>query len=191
MTDNRRADSHLDAAIDRAVRDLMSVEPLGGLRERVLAELTGGPARAAWWPRLALGSAAVAAAIVLVMLMVNRPAERPAADRTLAGAVTPAAEPRNTGNPPEPDKPTPPVREGGPPVRTSAQRTVVEDRLVQAASIDANEPIAIEPMTAVERLAPIDPIRIARLETPAGADIKPITIARIEITPLTPTSPQR
>ena len=43
-------------------------------------------------------------------------------------------------------------------------------------------------MAAVERLAPIDPIRIARLETPAGPDIsiKPITIARIEITPLTP-----
>jgi hypothetical protein len=188
MTDNRRGDSRLDAAIDRAVRDLMSVEPRAGLRERVLAELTGEPARAAWWPRLALGSAAVAVAVVVLLMIANRPAERPHVDRPIAGAVTPEAEPGNTGSPPEPDKPTLPMRAGAPSVRTPAQRPVVEDRLVQAASIEASEPIAIEPMAAVERLAPIDPIRIARLETPAGLDIsiKPITIARIEITPLTP-----
>jgi hypothetical protein len=188
MTDNRRDDSHLDAAIDRAVRDLMSVEPRAGLRERVLAELTGEPARAAWWPRLALGSAAVAVAAVLLLMIVNRPAERPQVDRPIAGVVTPAAEPGHSSNPPEPDKPTLPMRAGGPSVRPPAQSPVVENRLVQAASIEASEPIAIEPMAAVERLAPIDPIRVARIETPAAADISitPLTIARIEITPLAP-----
>ena len=187
MTDNRRDDSHLDAAIDRAVRDLMSVEPRAGLRERVLAELTGEPARAAWWPRLALGSAAVAVAAVVLLMIVNRPPEQPV-DRTIAGATPRAATPGNTGETAKPPGATPPVHVDAPRAQAARQRPVVEDRLVQAASIAANEPIAIEPMTAVEPLAPIDPIRIARLETPVGLDnsIKPITIARIEITPLTP-----
>jgi hypothetical protein len=190
MTDNRRDDSRLDAAIDRAVRDLMSVEPRAGLRERVLAELTGEPARAVWWPRLALGSAAVAVAVVVLLMIVNRPPARPV-DRTIAGATPRAATPANTGETAKLPGATPPVHVDVPRAQAATQRPVVEDRqdrLVQAASIAASEPIAIEPMTAVEPLAPIDPIRIARLETPAGLDIsiKPITIARIEITPLTP-----
>ena len=187
MTDNRRDDSHLDAAIDRAVRDLMSVEPRAGLRERVLAELTGEPARAAWWPRLALGSAAVAVVVLVLLMIVNRPPEQPV-DRTIAGATPPAAAPGNTSETAKPPGAAPPVHVDGPRAQAATKRPVVEDRLVQAASIAASEPIAIEPMTAVEPLAPIDPIRIARLETPAELDIsiKPITIARIEITPLTP-----
>ena len=56
-----RADSHLDAAIDRAVREMMSVEPRADLRQRVLAELVEEPTRAALWPRFAFGSAALAA----------------------------------------------------------------------------------------------------------------------------------
>jgi hypothetical protein len=187
MMDNRRDDSHLDAAIDRAVRDLMSVEPRAGLRERVLAELTGGPARAAWWPRLALGSAAIAVAVVVVLVIGSRPPQRPV-DRTIAGATPPDTASQNTGETAKPPEATPPVHVDGPRAQAATRSPVVEDRLVQAASITANEPIAIEPMAAVERLAPIDPIRIARIEAQAAPDIsiKPITIARIEIAPLTP-----
>lgn len=190
MTD-RHDDSRLDAAIDRAVRDIMRGEPRSDLRERVLAELAGEPARAAWWPRLAFGSATVAVAIVVVLMIVNRPVERPV-NQTLA-AVAPRGSVRENPGKPEGSKPPPPVRADGPRIQTAAPRPVVEDRPVQAASIDTSEPIAIAPMTAVERLAPIDPIRIARLEAPAVSDtsLKPITIERIEITPLTPPSPQR
>jgi hypothetical protein len=193
VTHNRRDDPHLDAAIDRAVRDMMSAEPRAGLRERVLAELAGDPVHAAWWPRLAFGSAAIAVAIVILLVIVNRPAERPI-DQTIAGAAPPpVAAPGNTGEPGQLSGGTPPVRVTGPRAGTLAGSPVVEDRPIQAASIETGESIAIEPMTAVERLAPIDPIRIARLETPTLSDIsiKPITIERIEITPLTPPSPQR
>jgi hypothetical protein len=189
MTDNRRDNSHLDAAIDRAVRDLMSVEPRTGLRERVLAELTGEPARAAWWPRLALGSAAVAVAVVVLLMIVNRPPEpEQPVDRTIAGATPRAATPGDTRETARPPGVTPPVHVDAPRAQAAKQRPIVEDRLVQAASIAAHEPMAIEPMAAVERLAPIEPIRIARLNTPTASDIsiQPITIARIEITPLTP-----
>ena len=191
MTDSRRDDSHLDAAIDRAVRDLMSAEPRAGLRERVLAELTGEPARAAWWPRLAVGSAAVAVAVAVLLMIVNRPPVPPV-DRTIAVATPAASAPGGAATPSELPKRTPPVHVDGARTRIVARHPVVEDRPVQAASIDTGEPIAIEPLAAVERLAPIDPIRIARLETRTVPDIniKPITIERIEITPLTPP-PQR
>jgi hypothetical protein len=188
MTDNRRDDSQLDAAIDRAVRDLMSVEPRAGLRERVLAELTGEPARAAWWPRLALGSAAVAVAAVVLLTVFNRPPElQPPVDRTVAGATPQAAPPGKDEETIKLPGATPPAHVDVPQAQAATPRAVVQDRLVQAASLAANEPITVEPMTAVEPLAPIEPIRIAPLETPAGLDsIKPITIARIQITPLTP-----
>jgi hypothetical protein len=191
MTDNRRDDSRLDAAIDRAVRDLMRAEPRAGLRERVLAELAGEPARTVWWPRVAFGSAAAVVAVVVVLMMLNRPAPPPV-DRTIAGAVPPTAVPEHTGQLPEPPKLTPPVPADGLRSRTFARSSAVEDRPVQAASIEAGESIAIEPMTAVERLAPIDPIRIAQLEAPTVPEtsIKPITIERIEITPLTPPPPR-
>ena len=92
MTDKHAATaSHLDAAIDRAVREMMSVEPRADLRERVLAELVGEPARAALWPRLAFGSAAVAVAAVVLLMIVNRPPDQPV-DRTIAGRD--AARPR-------------------------------------------------------------------------------------------------
>ncbi len=122
MTDNRRDDSHLDAAIDRAVRDLMSVEPRAGLRERVLAELTGEPARAAWWPRLALGSAAVAAAAVVLLMIVNRPPEQPV-DRTIAGATPPAATPGNTGETAKLPGATPPVHVDVPRAQAATTKT--------------------------------------------------------------------
>jgi hypothetical protein len=187
MTDNHRDDSHLDAAIDRAVRDMMRAEPRADLRQRVLAELAGEPARAAWWSRLAFGSAAVAVAVVILLMVVNRRAERPV-DETIVGAVPPASVPGNTGPSAELSGAAPPGRVDGPRARTFARRPVVEDRPVQAASIDTVEAIGIEPMTPVERLKPIDPIGIATLGAPLVPEsgITPITIERIEITPLSP-----
>ena len=100
--DDRHDDSRLDAAIDRAVRDMMSGEPRADLRERVLAELAGEPARAAWWPRLALGSVAVAVSHRPADARADRPAQRPAerpVDQTLASAAPPATARGNTGEP--------------------------------------------------------------------------------------------
>jgi hypothetical protein len=133
MTDNRRDDSHLDAAIDRAVRDLMSVEPRAGLRERVLAELTGEPVRAAWWPRLALGSAAIAVVVAVVLMIGSRPPQRPV-DRTIAGATPPTTATQNTAETAKPPEATPPVHVDGPRAQAATRSPVVEDRLVQAAS---------------------------------------------------------
>jgi hypothetical protein len=199
MTDRHPDDSHLDAAIDRAVREMMSVEPRADLRQRVMAELAEEPARTTLWPRLAFGSAALAVLLVLMFLFVKRPPDR-AVEQTIVRSQSPASAPGSTRGATGPATGTAPkTADSGPPHATGPLAgtftrrpgvPVGDERQVQAASIDTDEPIGIEPMTPVERLAPIDPIGIAPLEAATVStleiSIKPITIARIEIRPLTP-----
>lgn len=187
MTHKHLAGSHLDAAIDRAVREMMSVEPRADLRQRVMAELVEEPARATWWPRLAFGSAALAAAVIIVLMLVNRPADRPV-DRTIAQTQPPASAPDTTGKATGPATGNAPKSIAGGPALVDGPkprivaprpviggRPVIEDRPVQAASIDTTELSAIEPMAPVERLKSIEPIVLS-----------PIALAPIEIRPLTP-----
>lgn len=196
MTDKRLEESLLDAAIDRAVREMTNVEPRDDLRRRVLADLAGQPARAPLWPRLAFGSVALAVVAVFVFMFVNRPTD-PAVEQAIVRSQPPAVAPGSAARARQPATGTAPMaadrtrgRGVDPKAGTVARRPVAEDRRVQAASIDTAEPIAIEPMTPVEQLTPVDPIGIAKLEAPrvstSEISIRPLTIERIEITPLTP-----
>jgi hypothetical protein len=194
MANSYRDDSHLDAAIDRAVRDLMRAEPRTDLRERVLAEIASAPARAVWRPRLAFASAALAVAAVALLVLVNRPADRPVERVAVATPPTaPASTPAEVPTAP-PIQSAPLARDGaghgGSESVPAAPGGALADRPVQAASIEAGEAIGIAPMTPVEPLRSIEPIRIATLEAPqvssAAISIAPITIRQIEIAPLTP-----
>ncbi len=192
-----RADSRLDAAIDRAVREMMSVEPRADLRQRVLAELVEEPTRAALWPRFAFGSAALALLIVFMFVFARRPVDR-GGEPTIVQSQPPASVPGNPRGATGPAAGTAPKSAGresrgdGLQTRTVAggRRPGAEDRQIQAASIDTGEAIEIEPLRPVESLTPIDPIGIAKLDTPEASTspiaLKPITIEPIEITPLTP-----
>jgi hypothetical protein len=202
MVDKQLSDRQLDDAIDRAVRDLMSAEPRPDLRARVLAELEGTPARPAFWPRLAFGGAVVALAAILVALLLPRPAER--TDDARIASMRPPSTAAQTA-----PTPTPPAPERGPASASSVNRTdrpapapdvfvprrqrADDDRVIRAASIDTvDEPGAASEgaSPAVERLAPLDLIRIRNLEpldmsTP-DIVMKPITVGAIDIAPLTP-----
>lgn len=196
MANSYRDDSHLDAAIDRAVREMMSAEPRADLRERVLSELQDAPARTTLWPRLAFGSAALAVAVVTMLVLVDRPADRPG--ERVAVSTSPAAESPRQGpvNPPAPArKASAPVEGGrirgdGPESAPAPRGRAGTDRPIQAASIDAAGSIAIAPVMPLARLDPIEPIALSRLDAshiPAPTiDIKPIAIEQIEIAPLTP-----
>jgi len=198
MTDRPLGDSELDAAIDRAVRDLMGAEPRADLRERVLSELAGGSselagtsARATLWPRLAFGLVVATAAIVIAVQFADRPAERPA-EQTVAGRTAPDERPRTDGTPlpPAVAPPVPPrlpARVSGPAPTTPPRRAMVEDRSIQAASIDTVPSLGTAPMTPLARIEPIGLSRLEASEIPAPAiDIKPLAIELLEIGPLTP-----
>jgi hypothetical protein len=93
MTDiPRRLDpleSRLDRAIDRAVRDMMDVDPRPGFRRRVLANLDREPLRSSMFFRVALVGAALAVLILAVMVIV--PDRRSALPHTVAQRAAPPA----------------------------------------------------------------------------------------------------
>ena len=202
MTDKQVAERRMDEAIDRAVRDIMNVEPRSDLRARVLAELDGPPTRLAFWPRLAFGGVALALVAVLVAILMPRPTERPDAGRNAdkqpsptSSAPSPTPVPAPHVSNPKPDAPSRgEIRQTTRPGIVVPDRPRVEsDRLIQAASIDTLD-VADTGGTAALRtpgaLQPIDPIQISSMgdigtSTPTIV-INPIAVDQIDITPLTP-----
>jgi hypothetical protein len=191
MADRPLAETQLDDAIDRAVREMMNVEPRGDLRARVLAELGGPPARAALWPRLAFATVALVATVAVLTTTVRRPSDHPHVPRvaTSQPSTTPALEPV-LPPPPSNDVTSPAPRTGTTPSKGrdsrhsntgSAERLPAgANRLIQAASIDTIDATHGEPVR------PIDPIGVANLRPISQPEIviTPITVEQIAITPL-------
>ena len=192
MPDKRFSDRQLDAAIDRVVRDMMSVEPRSDLRARVLAQLDGSSARITFWPRLAFATLALILAIAaLVTLRQDGPAHvdapqvatsapspattpEPAAHRSTSTSTSPSADasPAPRGASATALGPRPPRTETTTPSRSQP----VQDRLVQAASIHSIDDATAGPL-------PVEPVDDAR---PTGfVNLKPITQSEIVITPIT------
>lgn len=195
MTDRHLGDSRLDAAIDRAVREMMGAEPRADLRERVLAELAGPSARAMLWPRLAFGLAATVAAMIAVQVVQRPPA--PPAEQTIGAMPAPSQSPGTESQAPLAPRMAPsvstrgPARGNGSTAPTPPRTAIAVDRPIQATSIDTAEPGAgIAPMPPIARLNPIEAISVARLAAPQVStptiDLKPLAIEQMEIAPLTP-----
>lgn len=192
-------DKHLDDAIDRAVREMMSAEPASDLRRRVLDTITRPRRRAIAWSALAYGSAALAAIVLLVVSLVTRRADVPETRVAGAPTVSPAAAPtRPSPLAPEPAE-QPAVSSPGrrqSPARRPREASTPDvgvpnfaDRRVEAASIPGALALGSEAMSAAS-LEPVVPLGIAAI----GAEpivtkeigIAPIDIVRIEIAPLPP-----
>ncbi len=95
-------DKHLDDAIDRAVREMMSAEPASDLRQRVLDTITRPRRRAIAWSALAYGSAALAAIVLLVVSLVTRRPDVPETRVAGTTTVSPAPAPTTTPTPVDP-----------------------------------------------------------------------------------------
>lgn len=204
MPDKQFSDRQLDAAIDRVVRDMMSVEPRPDLRSRVLAQLNGPSARIAFWPRLAFAALALILAIAALVTLrqgVPEPVDAPkvATSAPSPGPSRESAAPRSASTSTAPSPSTdgtaiaPRSASGAPnssgPLqmgRTGPSRPQpVPDRLVQAASIHSPDDATAEPSL----VAPADDMRptgFVSVKPIAQSEIviTPITVERIEITPL-------
>jgi len=177
-------DEQLDAAIDRAVREMMDAEPRPGMRQRVFTRLEAqleAPQRSMLTrPRLATAAAVLAA--VLVLTFIIQPRERPTESTAQAGPAAAAIEPR--AKPMDIDDRPRRAVQALP--KVEARRS--QEMQVQAASVETIEPpyatVQIQPME------PIEPIGFARLEPePIAAGeirINPLAIDAIEIATLTP-----
>ena len=173
----------LDKAIDRAVREMLDVEPRADLRARVVARID--EPRSSFQlavPSLQRFALVVGAAAVLVLVLVLvRRAEPPSQPPATAGVQVPEKPPVVIG-------PQPPV--GVPAVQTlatTAKSAVAQEspRVAYAASADATAAAAIDPLKAI---TPIEVAPIAQSSiTPEPIGVHPLDpITEMQIAPLSP-----
>ena len=154
-------EARLDRAIDRAVREMMQVEPAPGLRRRVLSRITESSASRR---HLRLpGYAFAAVAVVLFVLSITRLQERlepptPPKAPAIAASGIPPVQPLSVGI--DPDATAPPPNAPRPhitqePIRMPRVTNVFgnQPREVSAATIDVGRrdivvpPLAIVPLS--------------------------------------------
>jgi hypothetical protein len=130
------SESRLDRAIDRAVRDMMHVDPHPGFRSRVLARLEPEPARFAMVMRLAIVAGALA--VLVLGVMVIRPDRRSDLPGNIAQETTPRAQSAPQGA----------VSRKAPAGGTNTAATRVRGRRPRGERL-TSEPISMPPVTNV------------------------------------------
>jgi hypothetical protein len=176
-----------DEAIDRAVREMLDVEPRADLRARVIAHIDGGRVEGGSRTAPALwASALAAAALLLLAIFIARRAEPVPQAPVVATAPD---QPLAPVAPPQPSAAQMPPRHVTMPVvrRTPAAPVGARAGTVVAASFagEDHSTTAIEPLTVMTPIAvaPVTQDRIA----PAEIAVRPLnTISEIQIAPLTP-----
>ena len=198
----RDDEERIDRAIDGAVREMLDVEPLPGLRGRVLRRIEGdslvaSDVASAFRRKILLFGVPLAAAAILILAVLlprMRDAESPRAPVTTAvntqpqhPIVNPSPTPVAPGpGTTPPIEPRPAVVAGRTP-RTASEATPRPDRVVAAATVAApeNATTAIAPLNAMTpiQISPIGEHRVS----PAEISVRPLTpITEVTITPLTP-----
>src|SRR5437773_7997393 len=87
----------LDRAIDRAVRDLMWIDPAPGLRRRVLSRLDAPVRGLGFLPRFAVVAATLAVLVVAAVLLRNSGTRPQVGQPSVVATATPAvAQPANS-----------------------------------------------------------------------------------------------
>jgi|SRR6516165_3107501 len=174
----------LDKAIDRAVREMLDVEPRADLRARVVARVDERRGSFQWpgsrFQRLAvlIGAAAV---LVLVLVLARR-AEPPTPPPAIAAAQVPERPPAGATRQPPIGVPAAPA-----PLAATARNAVSQDpaRVAYAASVDTTGTTAIDPLTAITPIG-VAPIGQSSI-TPDPIGVRPLDrITEMQIAPLSP-----
>ena len=173
----------LDRAIDRAVHDMMNVEPPPWVRRRVLLRLEAPARRSMLFPRIAVAAGALAVVLIAVLLLRPAPAPVPAPDHQVAtvppGAATApdvTAPPRPVASQatPAPAQPTRPAMTATL-IRTPAISNIFEagSGRISAAAADI-EDVVFPPLTAA-------PAREDALWRPGAISIPQITVPPLQV----------
>lgn len=197
--DGRRRDDEerIDRAIDGAVREMLDVEPLPGLRGRVLRRIEGDSrvasdvASAFRRKILLFGVPLAAAAILILAVLLPRMREdvqpQPAIVAVIPPVQAPPPAPQHVTVPStsHPVERTPVVARVTPPragVRPLAERTIAAADVTVSAD---NARTTIEPLNPI---APIEMTPIAEHRyAPADIAVRPLNpITELQIAPLTP-----
>ena len=179
-----------DEAVDRAVRDMLDVEPPADLRARVMARLpVDGSRHGAVGFRLAASgwvlTSFAAAAVILLAVFVARRSEPPApgvAHGPDIHLATPAVAP------PEPGRPDPRRPSVTRPSGAAASRTAGAPAPATIVAVNAPDEAF---STNIAPLTPLPPIAMSPIGehsiAPAEIAVRPLNaIADVQIAPLTP-----
>lgn len=175
------SDEQINQAIDRAVREIVDVEPPSDLRARVFARIEQPPAPGVRWARIVAPLAA--AALVVFSLVLWLPSRHASQVESARNEPVHVPLSGNAGHVavPAPERPRLNVARPEPARVARAER-------VPLPAATANEARA---GSEVAPLDPIAPIRIAAVAptdiTPEAISIEPLApIAQVQIAPLTP-----
>ena len=183
----------LDAAIDRAVREMLDVEPPAGLRGRVIDRIES-PRRGLTWIWIATPIAAAAILVLAVLLPSKTPTTVVNPERTVATAPFDAAR----GRQPQPAASAAPSTIAPvSPQAVVAQTTTRQPRTrpgVRAAVAD--EMTAEAEIVWVDPLTPPAPVSVPAIEEGRGdtiqsIDLAPREIPALEIRPISDTPRER
>lgn len=167
----------LDDAIDRAVHDMMSAEPLPGFRRRVQERMIERRGSGLWTRSIPALAGALAVLVIAIVLVQRGPqAPAPPSPATLSRTVTAPPSFIPPAAPMVPAAPRNPPAQSG---RRSAPSQRLETRMVQAASLEDPDDMLLEPLNSVAPLtiAALDATRLATRDISIGElSIKPITV---------------
>ncbi len=183
-----------DAAIDRAVREVLDVEPRADLRERVLRRIEAGGGSSALvasaFRRKILWSVVplAAAAVLIVALLPSKAPVSPPDTARVTGIETPGTP----ANPSSASVSTPRAARASAPSRAVRSRRAARtphaaERVVIAATVDP----ATGAMSHIAPLETITPIEVAPMAqhviAPAEIAVRPLDpIAEVQVAPLNP-----
>jgi hypothetical protein len=186
-------DRQLDDAIDRAVRDMMSVDADAAFRARVFDRLEHrNPTRFSWRPMLVGGAAATVVAIVMMtMSQPDQPSVTPGSHETAAITTPPSIAPGPALAPPLPaatDRTHSRASNQSTPRRGTTRVLVAEQlpRGLVVATVAPDEPaVSIEPLQAIEPIV-LTPLATPRIVT-EDILVAPLEhIGEVQIAPLSP-----
>ncbi len=186
MTDKQRTERDIDAAIDRAVREIMSVEPRPGFRRRVLERLTDAPPARWSWARVTGGMAAAAATLVAALWLNTAdrspaPAAPTVARQQPTDVVLPAPSPSPTTQPRQ-------LAVNKPVGSVNTPRTVLRKPVAQPppGRVEATSLPLVQPQPLPNAVDTMEAIRVSPLPPIPEADVRRRIIERITIPPLSP-----
>jgi hypothetical protein len=183
--------ARFDEAIDRAVREMLDVEPPDGLRGRVLARIDStNPVASAFrrkiWIAVPLAAAAILVLAVLLPSRTPSPAVEPV--KTIAG-TQPVTQPQPVTTAPSATAPTPPrtviARTATPRPRTRPSVDAAVAATDAAADVVWIDPLAAPPPIAV---AAIEPVQAGAIPS---IDLAPAQIPALEVRPISDTPRER
>jgi hypothetical protein len=185
---SKETDNRVDRSIDRAVREMLDLEPRADLRARIIDRIER-PRRRFRWTWMIVPAAAAALLVIAIAAGLRKTTVVPLPSHPMdSGVAVPA-----------PQAPSPLVRREEPPNRMPLATDRHSDRRIEAAiatDVTTFPDTRPEGFAQVDALAPPPPIALEQIPSASPApiarlDIAPLHLPALEVNALSDSPPER